>query len=249
MEGVQQILDSQIAPIVPEYSQVSFFESTGKIVRSFLTVHSLDLGVVGFDEYRFVARRTRLGHQLVKRHLAKLFRRIPSLLSEDPAIECFTVPVYARVLFDGALLSMMVDMLTLHTEIPASKICVEFSADLLYEDLTAAKKRMDELRALGVKIALFEVGDPFCPVLRLSELGFDLAFLDASVTDTLGTDGAESNAESLIRHLHGMNVRVIAPNLDSEERIEAAQRVGADGYTADAAVSDNAVIGGADDGE
>lgn len=231
MATVKETLESNIRPITLDFSEVKFFESEKKIVRSFITVNSLDLGVLTYSQYRFVARRTKVGNQLVKRHLEKLFRRIPDLLEKNPDIVCFTVPVYARLLSESELSAMLVDLISLYPEIPTGKICIELSADILYENLEEAAVKIKELRELGVKVAICEVGDQFCPVFRLSELEFDYAFMDSYSTDSLDKDSAERIAGSLVKYLHHLDAKVIAPALDTEAKIAGARAIGADGYT------------------
>ena len=233
MVTVKETVDSKINPITLEFSDVNLFDGDGKIVRSFLVVNSLDLGVLSYGQYRFVARRTRVSYQLVRRHLEKLFRKIPDLLLENERIDCFTVPVYARLLMSGELAAMLVDMISLYPEVTVGKICIELSADILYEDLKAAAERINELSELGVKVAIFEVGDEFCPVFRLSEIRFDYAFMDSYSVNSLDTDAAERVAGSLVGYLHHLKATVIAPGLDTEERRRVARRIGVDGYTED----------------
>ena len=233
MVTVKETVESKITPITLEFSDVNLFDGDSRIVRSFLVFNSLDLGVLTYGQYRFVARRTKLAYQIVRRHIEKLFRKIPELLPEGERIGCFTIPVYARLLMSGELATMLVDMISLYPEIPVSKICIELSADILYEDLKLAAEKIDELRELGFKIAIFEVGDEFCPVFRLSEIKFDYAFMDNYSVDSLDTDAAERVAGSLVNYLHHLKAKVIAPGLDTEERIRVARQLGADGYTAE----------------
>ena len=233
MATVKETVESGIIPIVIDFSEIKFFESKAKILRSFLTVNSLDLGVLTYRQYRFVARRTRVGNQLVRRHLEKLFRLIPDMLSTNPDIDCFTVPVYARLLNDSELAGILVDVISLYPDVPIGKVCIELSADILYEDIKAASEKIDELRALGVKVAICEVGDEFCPVFRLSEIKFDYAFMDVYSTSSLDGEDAERIAGSLVKYLHYLDAKVIAPGLDSEAKIAGAKGVGADGYTED----------------
>lgn len=231
MATVKETVESGITPIVLEFSEVNFFEKKSKILRTFITVNSLDLGVLTYRQYRFVARRTKVGNHLVRRHLEKLFRIIPKILSERPEIDVFTVPVYARLLTDSELANMLVDMISLYPEVPIGKICIELSADILYEDIKAASEKINELRTLGAKVAICEVGDEFCPVFRLSEIKFDYAFMDTYSTASLGGDDAERIAGSLAKYLHYLDAAVVAPGLDTEKKIESARAIGADGYT------------------
>ena len=231
MATVNETIESGIKPITIGFSEVKFFETDKKIFRSFLTVNSLDLGVLGYEQYRFVARRTRTGNQLVNRHLLKLFRMMPELVEKNPDVECFTLPVYARLLVDSELAAMLVDMLSLYPEVAPSKVCVELSADILYEDLETLSAKIEELRALGVRVAICEVGDRFCPVFRLAEIKFDFAFMDAYSTASLDADSCERIAGSLVRYLHYLDVPVIAPGVDTEAKLAGAKSVGVDAYT------------------
>ena len=231
MVTVEETIASKVNPVTLEFSDVRLFEGDGRLVRSFIVFNSLDLGVLTYGQYRFVARRTKLAYQIVRRHIEKLFRKIPELLSENEHIDCFTVPVYARLLMSGELAAMLVDMISLYPEIPVGKICIELSADILYEDLKIAAEKINELRELGVKVAVFEVGDEFCPVFRLSEIKFDYAFMDVYSVNSLDTDSAERVAGSLVNYLHHLKAKVIAPGLDTEERLRVARQLGVDGYT------------------
>ena len=238
MVTVKETIESGIAPITLEFSEISFFESNSKIIRTFITVNSLDVGVLTYRQYRFVARRTKIAGKLVRRHLEKLFRLLPGILAEHPEIDCFTVPVYAKLLADNELRDMLRDVAREYPDVPLAKICIELSADILYEDLKAASQMINDLRPLGVKIAVCEVGDEFCPIFRLSELSFDYAFLDVYTTDSLDGEDSERIAGSLVNFLHHLSVKVVAPYLDSEEKIEGARKLSVDGYTTDTAPED-----------
>lgn len=228
---VKETIESGIKPIVFDYEEVKLFGEDSSVVRSFMVINSLDLGTLTYKQYRFVARRTRQGNHMVERHIQKLIRMIPKLRERNPAIQCFTIPVYARLLKEGELARMLFDAFALYPEIPPECICIELSADILYENMEESKAGIEELRALGVKIAISEVGDEFCPVFRLSELEFDYAFLDEYAVETLDRDDRERVAKSLVKFLHFLDVKVIAPGLDSEAKIDGAKVVGCDGYT------------------
>lgn len=230
-DKVKALIESGAEPLVLHYEPVRFFQTAEALVRTSLVVNSLELGTLTMREYRFVARRTKQGDRLVERHLTKLCREIPTLLAEGQKVSCFTVPVYARLLRDGLLAKMLLETLALFPAVSPSLLCLELSADILYEDMEEAAARIAELRAIGVKVAISEVGDEFCPLFRLGSVAFDYAFLDRYATDSLLGDGAERIAGSLVGFLHYLKVRVIAPHLESEEHRAAAEAVGCDGYT------------------
>ena len=230
-EMIDEAVQSGIPPIVFDYQNVEFFESKKHVVRTFMVLNSLDLGTLTYKEYRFVARRTRQGNHMVQRHVQKLIRLIPTLLAQDPDVECFSIPVYARLLKEGELAAMLFDALTLYPEVPPSSVCIELSADILYEDVAEARERIKELRELGVRVAIGEVGDEFCPVFRLAELPFDYAFMDEFATASLDREDCERVAGSLVQYLHYLGVKVVAPGLDNEDKVTGAKNIGCDGYS------------------
>jgi EAL domain-containing protein (putative c-di-GMP-specific phosphodiesterase class I) len=230
-DKVRELIESGVPPIVLHYEPIRFFSSAETVLRSFLIVNSLELGTLTMNEYRFVARRTKQGDHLVQRHLVKLCREIPKILATHKNVSCFTVPVYARLLREGILAKMLMETLALFPAVSPASLCVELSADILYEDIEEAAMRISELRAIGVKVAIAEVGDEFCPVFRLTATAFDYAFLDRYATNSLLGDGAERIAGSLVNFLHYLKVKVVAPLLDGEEQIASAEAVGCDGYT------------------
>lgn len=233
-EMVDETIKSGIVPIVFDCQRVSFFEGSSVVLRTFMVINSLDVGTLGYRQYRFVARRTKQGNHMVKRHIEKLIRLIPRILEKHPEIECFTIPVYARLLKEGELAGVLFDMFSLYPEVSPSSVCIELSADILYEDIADAKAKMKELRELGVKLAIAEVGDEFCPVFRLAELPFDYAFADEFTTASLDREDSERVAGSLVKFLHYLNAKVIAPELDSSAKIDGAKATMFDGFTTDA---------------
>ena len=237
-EMVDETLQSGITPIVFDYQDVRFFATSNHIIRTFMVLNSLDLGTLTTKEYRFVARRTKQGQYMVQRHLEKLARIIPKLIEKDPSVECFTVPTYAKLLKDGVLAGMLFDVFTLYPDTPHNKICIELSADILYEDTEEAVKRISELREMGVKVAICELGDEFCPVFRLASIPVDYVLIDEYATSSLDREDAEKVAGSLVKYLHYLEVKVIAPELDNENKIAGAKAVECDGYSVSESISD-----------
>ena len=228
---VDSTLKSGITPIVFDCQDVSFFAKQTHVVRTFMVINSLDLGMLTTKEYRYVARRTRQGDYMVERHIQRIVRLLPQLVEQDPTVECFTIPVYAKLLKDGVLARMLFDAFALYTDASPAKLCIELSADILYEDLDEARARIEELRKMGLKVAICEVGDEFCPVFRLASLHFDYAFLDEYSTASLDRDDAERVAGSLVKFLHYLGAEVVAPAIYGEAKIAGAKLVECDGYS------------------
>ncbi len=225
---VNEAVNSGIPPISLAYDVIHFLEGDKKLVRSFMEIESLDVGHLTYKEYRFIARRTKLGNAMIERHIEKLFRVYPKLITKD--VLCITIPVYARLLMGGVLAGILFDALSCFEEVKPSAICIELSADVLYEDMQEAKLRIDELREMGFKVAICEVGDEFCPVFRLAEIAFDYAFVDQYVINSLSREDVERVAGSVVKFLHFVGVKVIAPDLETDAQLAGAKFAGFDGY-------------------
>ncbi len=235
-EIVEQTVQSGITPIYLSYDRMNYFIGSKYLLRSFLVINSLDLGNLTYKQYRFVARRTRQGNALVKRHIEKLFRAYPEIAEgADGNLECITIPVYARLLKGGELAELLMEAFASFPDVPPRKICIELSADILYEDISEAKERLRVLRDMGVRLAICEVGDEYCPVFRLSEFDFDYAFADKFATDSLAGESDERVAGSLAKFLHLIGVKVFAPNLLTDAEADSAKRLEFDGFGMDAA--------------
>jgi EAL domain-containing protein (putative c-di-GMP-specific phosphodiesterase class I) len=229
---VDEIIKSGIKPIVFDYNDVVFFKKEFHVARTFMKINSLELGLLSEKEYRFVARRTEQGVKMVKRHIERLIRLIPRHLAENPGVECFMIPVYPKLVLDSTVIGILYDTFAIYSDVHPSKVCIEISSDILYEDITEVKARLAEIRDLGCKVAISEVGDEYCPAFKLSELDFDMVLLDRFSIDKLNRPDAERVLGGTVKYLHNFGVPVIAPDLDTEEQISMAKLLECDGYTA-----------------
>ena len=231
MATVQETIDSGITPIVIEIDEAHHFESREKLARTFLTINSLDLGVLTYRQYRFVARRTKQSAQLTDRHVQKLFRRLSELLEDRADISCYIIPVYARLVKDGELVDILLRAMSIYPDAYPGRVCIEISADILYEDIDGVKERIQQLRNMGFRIAISEVGDRFCPIFSLAEIPFDYAFLDEAVMAKLAEPDGDRVVGSIVNYLKSLDVKVFAPDVSDPDLLFDLKRVGCDGYT------------------
>ena len=229
-KAVEETLGSGIKPIMLDAQCVKNYQGELEGVRTSLVVKSLALGTLTANEYRFVARRTVQANGLVERNIEKLFYFYEGLKKEFEGAGFFTVSVYARTLLGGELRRMLMAELTKHPNVDASKIVLEMSADILFENMEEFGKEIAALKDVGFKIALCEVGSEFCPVLRLNEIPYDIVFLDGYVPNTLETDGREQEMQALMSIITTRPTRVYASCV-TQEQIPLLIKLGTDGYT------------------
>ena len=222
-------LASGIEPLVFDFEEVKLFDSDKILLRTFLVVNSLELGVLTMKQYRFVARRTAVGDDMVARHIHKLFYKLPELMNSMPQVSLFTVPVYPRMLKNKSIADMIMRELAKYPEVDLSRFGLEISSDILYEELDDLVPELEKCRELGVKLIVSEVGDPFCPVLRLKKLPFDMAFLDTAALHLSEDDPALP--ESLVFMLKSLKLSAYATDLSDDSLIETAEAIGCAGYS------------------
>lgn len=163
--------------------------------------------------------------------MQKLFRRLPELLEDRADISCYIIPVYARLVKDGELVDILLRAMSIYPDAYPGRVCIEISADILYEDIDGVKERINQLRQMGFRIAISEVGDRFCPIFSLAEIPFDYAFLDNAVMAKLAEPDGDRVVGSIVNYLKSLDVKVFAPDVSDSELLFDLKRVGCDGYT------------------
>lgn len=229
-KAVEQTLNSGIKPIVLDAQRVKNYADEIEGVRTSLIVKSLALGTLTANEYRFVARRTAQANCLVERNVEKLFCFYQTLKKEHEGANFFTVSVYARTLLGGELKRALLAQLAKYPTVDATKIALEMSADILFENMEEFGKELAEIKDLGFKIALCEVGSEFCPLLRLKEIPYDIVFLDGYVPNSIEQDGREQEMQALMNIITTRPVKIYGSCV-SQEQIPLLEKLGADGYT------------------
>ena len=229
-KAVEQTLDSGIKPIILDAQRVKNYANDIEGVRTSLIVKSLALGTLTANEYRFVARRTPQANGLVERNIEKLFYFYEQIRKEHEGAGFFTVSVYARTLLNGELGRMLMTELTKHPNVDATKICLEMSADILFENLIDYKRELNAIKQMGFKIALCEVGGEFCPLLRLNEIPYDIVFLDGYVPYSVEEEGREQEIMGLMNIIATHPVKIYGSCV-TPEQISILEKIGADGYT------------------
>jgi EAL domain-containing protein (putative c-di-GMP-specific phosphodiesterase class I) len=229
-KAVEQVIDSGIKPIILDLQRVVNFSSDVEGVRTSLVVKSLELGTLTANEYRYIARRTNQGTRLTERNIEKLFFFYEELVKEFKSANFFTISTYARSLLNGELAQILENDFMLFPEVDPQKICIELSADILFENIDKYKKELEKVKQLGVKIALCEVAQEFCPLLRLNEVEYDYIFLDGYFTRSLNEEDKEGQIDGVMNIINARPCKVYGSCVE-EEYIPLLEKVGADGYT------------------
>ncbi len=121
-----------------------------------------------------------------------------------------------------------------NSKISFQQIVVEVTERHPLEDMEQARKIMAELQALGVRIALDDVGTGHGGMAYLQKLGVDIIKIDKMFIDTISSDDNSTTiVDSMVELADNLGMGIIAEGVEQEEQIERLLELGvtaAQGY-------------------
>jgi EAL domain-containing protein (putative c-di-GMP-specific phosphodiesterase class I) len=111
---------------------------------------------------------------------------------------------------------------------PASLI-VEMTESVLVDDAETAGHRLEELRALGVRLAIDDFGTGYSSLAYLRKFPFDILKIDRSFTSTI-TDRAQVPAivRGLLDLAKTLNMKTVAEGIELDAQRESLRDQGCD---------------------
>jgi diguanylate cyclase len=114
---------------------------------------------------------------------------------------------------------------------------LEVLESMLVTQLEESIKRMDEVRALGVKIALDDFGTGYSSLSYLQRLPIDTLKIDRSFISALESNDPNSSAErralpliqAILTMAHSLELQVMAEGVERQEQLETLIKLGAQG--------------------
>jgi diguanylate cyclase len=131
-------------------------------------------------------------------------------------------------LLDAAL-PVEVDSLLASLDLPASALELEITESTLMVDPERSGKTLDDLRALGVRIAVDDYGTGYSSLAYLQRLAVDELKLDKSFVLPMLTDqGAAAIVRTTIDLAHSLGLRLVAEGVETAEHLRELARLGCD---------------------
>jgi diguanylate cyclase (GGDEF)-like protein/PAS domain S-box-containing protein len=111
--------------------------------------------------------------------------------------------------------------------IRASWLVLEVTETVLMADPAAAAASLDQIRDLGVRIALDDFGSGYSSLSHLRRFPIDIVKIDKSFVDDVAADGVQSAiARSIIELGRAMNIQTVAEGIEAGEQAEALLGLG-----------------------
>ncbi|MDX6562621.1 MAG: hypothetical protein QOD65_2435, partial [Gaiellales bacterium] len=136
------------------------------------------------------------------------------------------VNLSARQLADPTLIEMVRDALA-DTGFPAQRLCLEITESALMSDPRAALPILNDLKALGVRLAVDDFGTGYSSLSYLKRLPVDVLKIDRSFVESIASDpDDEAIAQAVIALARSLRLDVVAEGIETPEQLETLHRLG-----------------------
>jgi diguanylate cyclase len=185
------------------------------------------LGLLQPDAFIPLAERAGLISSLTRTVLDMAINELSRLNRQGHALQ-MSVNISHWDLMDPQLPDSISRMLEWF-HLPADRLVLEITESALTEDPNLAKRSIERLRSLGIKISIDDFGVGYSSMSQLLELPVDELKIDKSFVLALDTDSrAISLIRSMIEMARALGLTVVAEGIESSQSFDSMSIVGAD---------------------
>lgn len=183
---------------------------------------------------QFMAYAEANGHIFdMTRHMMRVScEEVGALYGENPDFK-LSINLFAGHFLDREIVADIKSIFE-SSEISYQQIVVEVTERYPLEDMDLARKIMAELQALGVRIALDDVGTGHGGMAYLQKLGVDIIKIDKMFIDSISSDDNSTTiVDSMVELADNLGMGIIAEGVEEEEQIDRLLELGvtaAQGY-------------------
>lgn len=183
---------------------------------------------------QFMAYAESTGHifDMTRQIMVQTTEEVGELYSENPDLK-LSINLFAGHFLDRQIVSD-IQQIYEKSNIAYQQIVVEVTERHPLDDMDRARKIIAELQALGVRVALDDVGTGHGGMAYLQKLGVDIIKIDKMFIDTIGLDDNSTTiVDSMVELADNLGMGIIAEGVETEEQIERLLELGvtaAQGY-------------------
>lgn len=112
-------------------------------------------------------------------------------------------------------------------DIPASKLKLELTESLVFDNIADSIKKMRELRAIGIQFAMDDFGTGYASLIYLKSLPLSQIKIDRSFVRDIAIDrDDEIIVQTIISMAHNLGLEVIAEGVETIEQLEFLRKSG-----------------------
>ena len=129
--------------------------------------------------------------------------------------------------FESARLGVDVAAALLESGLAASRLILEVTEEVATADLDSTLATMTELRRLGVRFALDELGSGRSSLDQLCRLPFDVVKIARPLVERIGAGQSEERvARAIVGLAKSLGIKVVAEGIESREQAERVRQLG-----------------------
>ena len=108
-------------------------------------------------------------------------------------------------------------------------LVLEITESTLMQDTEANEILIEELKALGVKLAIDDFGREYSSLSYLKRLPVDVLKIDRSFVENLGKDPRDTTiVEAMISLSHSLGLEAVGEGVENAEQLEHLRKMGCD---------------------
>ncbi len=185
-------------------------------------------GMVMPAEFIPVAEESELIVRLGDFVVEEAVRQIQQWYVQGQGWKKVAINVSARQLRKGHIATVVQNALT-HYEVPGKYLQLELTETMLASDVDAVAATLEQLKSLGVAIAVDDFGTGYSSLLSLQSLDVDCIKVDRSFVSEMSTnhDSAEI-VRAIINLAHNLELKVVAEGIETLEQYSDLMNLGCD---------------------
>jgi diguanylate cyclase (GGDEF)-like protein len=186
-------------------------------------------GLVPPAEFIPIAEQSGLIVDLERWVMRRACARVAQWRRHDPSCDLrIAVNISGRHLMDGDLVCELRDAVSL-TGADPRMIELELTESHLLADLDRASSVLDEIRAMGVTVAVDDFGTGFSSMSYLRRLPVDVIKVDRSFVSRAGADGFDSTVvAAMVNFGRVLDIHVVAEGVETAEQLDYVRSRGCD---------------------
>lgn len=186
--------------------------------------HSPELGNVSPTEFIPVAEKTGLIIPFTEWVLGQASADFQQMLKADPELPSVAVNISPLHFLRERFVENLTEQLNTLGMAP-SNLDIEITESVLLEDADASVRKMQALKALGVKLSLDDFGTGFSSLNYLKRLPIDRLKIDRSfIADLAHNKGDAAIIQGIVSMAHHLNMKVIAEGIETKAQFSFLRR-------------------------
>lgn len=221
-------IDSGLKPLEPEFFPIVPLDGVEAIAfRSSTKINSIIMGVMKQDDYVPVSDNRLCGVELFKHNIQHAIASLKEFDKAHKRCDFISVRCPAQLIEKTKLYDLVKEVLQKNPSIDPSRICIEFTENLLEQDVEKAKYAVLDMKILKLRTALVGVGREESKISKLVSVPVDLAIIDKEASKWAGDRNKPQLFNSLLSYIKAMGTESIVSG-DEEKRkvLHYAEAVG-----------------------